>query len=128
MTPPRRSLTSKQRQALYERCRGEKDYPDCNICGLPIQPGQRWHESHDPRLPRALGGDVTGIAHERCNLDHAHTHDVPLIAKTIRRRQKHTGAFRRQSRLPGAKDSNIRITINKGPVDRRTGEPLRRRS
>jgi hypothetical protein len=29
--------------------------------------------------------------------------------------------------LPGCKDSNVKMTFYRGPVDRRTGEPLRGR-
>jgi hypothetical protein len=113
-------LTSKQREALYDRCRGDAEYPSCNICLLPITPGQLWHESHNPLLPKALGGLIDGIAHARCNLDHNHQHDTPLVAKVRRRRQKHIGAFRRKQYrpLPGTKASGWRHRMN-GDWERR---------
>lgn len=115
-----RSLTTKQREQLYDSCRGSNIFPACNICKLPIGPGQKWHQSHDPLLPGAIGGKVTGIAHSRCNLEHAHAIDVPLIAKNKRQRQKHIGAFRSSSRpMPGTKRSGIRKRMN-GNVERWT--------
>ncbi len=119
----RRSLTTKQREELYERCRGERKFPDCNICFLPIHPGQRWHESHDPLLPRALGGVATGIAHERCNLQHNHHHDTPLVAKITRVRRKDIGAFRSYRPMLGSRASGVSKPFRGPPIDRRTGEP-----
>jgi hypothetical protein len=122
------SLTSRQREELYDRCRGEAEFPTCNICGGLILKGQRWHESHDPLLPRAAGGEVTGIAHERCNLDHNHAHDTPLVAKMKRLRQRDIGAYVKppSSRpLPGSRRSGIKLPFNGPPIDRRTGQPWR---
>lgn len=122
------SLTTKQREQLWDACRGDAELPTCNICHLPIQRGQRWHESHNPLLPRALGGMVTGIAHERCNLDHAAKHDVPLIAKNNRQRQKDIGAYvKRQHRpMPGTKASGIKIPFRGPTVWRDSGRPIGR--
>lgn len=119
------SLTTKQREQLYDACRGDKLYPDCNICLLPISAGQSWHESHNPHLPKALGGLVDGIAHQRCNLDHAHRIDIPLIAKIKRVRQKFiraTVASRRP--LPGGRGDNMKKRMDGTVVDRRTGLPF----
>lgn len=133
MRPPRSRLSNRQREDLWDsECvkatqakRGE--YPICNICDTPIiPPADRWHESHDPYLPRALGGAVTGIAHDRCNLDHANIHDKPLIAKADRIRQKFIGAFRSSSPpIVGSKRSGIALPFRGGPIDRRTGQPWR---
>jgi len=120
------SLTTKQREQLYDRCRGDKVYPDCNICLLPISAGQNWHESHNPHLPKALGGLVDGIAHAKCNLDHAYKIDIPLIAKVKRIRQRWiraTVASRRP--LPGGRNSPFKIKMDGAVVDRRTGLPWR---
>ncbi|MBN8955251.1 MAG: hypothetical protein J0H17_01415 [Rhizobiales bacterium] len=116
--PPRKRLSSSAREALYDACRGGKEFPDCNICGQPIGKGQRWHESHDPLLPHALGGAVTGIAHARCNLDHAYEVDIPLVAKVKRQRQKDIGAFRTSRPLPGGRDDRLKKKIN-GRVEER---------
>jgi autotransporter passenger strand-loop-strand repeat protein len=59
-------LSTARREALYDRARGDKEYPDCNICGLPVFPFDRWEESHVP-VPKCFGGTATGIAHTRCN-------------------------------------------------------------
>jgi hypothetical protein len=115
-----RSLTTKQREELYDSCRGDNIFPTCNICGGPIGPGQKWHQSHNPLLPGAIGGKVDGIAHAKCNLDHAHEIDVPLIAKVKRMRQKHIGAYRSSSRpINGSKRSPFRKKMN-GQVEWRT--------
>lgn len=62
-------MNPKQREALYDRCRDGLPYPLCNLCGLPVYPGDSWDESHFP-VPKSLGGTETGIAHMRCNRDH----------------------------------------------------------
>lgn len=120
-------LTNKQRMELFDACRGDRQYPNCNICGQPIQTGQKWHASHNPLLPRALGGDYDGVAHDRCNLEHAHQHDVPLIAKNDRIRQKHAGAWRTSRPMVGSAASDIKIPFRGPPIDRRTGQPWRGR-
>ncbi len=118
-------LTSRQREDLYDRCRGEAEYPTCNLCLLPITRGQEWDESHNPYLPRALGGLVDGIAHRKCNRDHGAQHDVPLIARITRLRQKDIGAFVKRSRpIIGSKRSGIKVSFNRPPVWRDSGKPL----
>lgn len=125
------SLTARQREQLYDReakaarTSGLGEYPICNLCDCPVGPGQAWDESH-VGAPKALGGTDTGLAHRRCNREHGARIVTPMVAKTKRSRQKHIGARLRSARpLPGGRDSNIKITINGGPVDRRTGEPWR---
>jgi len=111
-------LTSKDREKLYDTCRGEREFPPCAICGLEIHPGQDWDKSHDKHLPKALGGKVDGIAHRRCNREHNNRVDTPRIAKAKRQRQKHIGAHRSASRpIPGSRASGIRRRMN-GQVER----------
>src|SRR5438128_2042046 len=98
------TLSSRDREKLYDaeaakaRECGRGEYPICNICDGPIGIGQRWHVSHDPTKPRWLGGAVTGIAHARCNLDHAYTIDTPAFHKSNRVRQRYIGAKVRKGR------------------------------
>jgi|GEM_PF-5122552 len=115
MSRKRHRLTAAQREALWDNeaakaaasLRGQ--FPICALCGNGIFPGQLWHQNHDRHLPHAIGGEVDGISHVKCNLDHAHRVDVPLIAKVKRIRQKHIGAQLRSQRLiPGSKGSGIR--------------------
>lgn len=104
-------LTPKQREHLYDievakslaAKRGR--FPLCQLCDLPITPGQRWHDNHDKYLPHAIGGQRDGISHERCNLDHARSVDVPLIAKVKRIRRKHIGAKINPHPMIGSKAS-----------------------
>jgi hypothetical protein len=130
-------LSTKAREKLYDaeaakaRAAGRGDLPICNICDCPIDgKTQAWHESHDPTKPRWLGGEVTGIAHERCNLLHNNQHDTPLFAKNNRQRQGYIGAKVSAYRpMPGTKRSGIRKPMRpySDPVDRRTGQPWRGR-
>lgn len=119
MTPKRKRLTASQREDLYDSevakalASGRGQFPLCALCGNGIFPGQAWHESHNKFLPHAIGGDPDGIAHERCNLDHNHAVDTPLVAKVKRIRRKHIGAQLKTSRpIPGSKGSGIRKRVN----------------
>lgn len=126
------TLSASAREKLYDaearkaRAAGLGNLPICNICGNAID-GRRdvWHESHDPLIPKHMGGAVTGIAHERCNLDHNHKIDTPLYWKNRRIRQRHIGAKRPGTKLPGSRLSPFKKKINGQVVDRRTGEPWR---
>lgn len=115
-------LSSTKREELYDHWRGDAKHPTCNICSLLIFPGQDWDESHNPLLPGAIGGAVTGLAHRRCNRRHNNTHDTPLVAKVKRIRQKHIGAFRTRTQLPGGRDDPRKRTMRGEVVSRATGE------
>lgn len=128
----RHRLTSKQREELYDReakkalAAGLGELPICNICTLPVDGARdRWHDSHNPYLPHALGGERDGIAHERCNLRHNNKHDTPLVAKNKRVRQNHIGATAPSLRpLPGGRNDWLKKKIDGTVVNRRTGESL----
>jgi hypothetical protein len=123
-------LSSTKREQLYKaeaakaRAAGLGPLPICNICGFAIDgTRQRWHVSHDPVKARWLNGAVTGIAHARCNLDHAYTVDTPKFHKSNRVRQKYIGAKVRKGRpMIGTFDSNVKIPMTRGrPINRQTG-------
>lgn len=126
-------LSSSAREKLYDaeaakaKAAGLGELPICNLCHSPIDgTRQRWHESHDPHIPKHMGGDVTGIAHERCNLKHNNDHDTPLYWKTKRARWRHIGARVAQGKaLPGTRASGIKKPFRGPPIDRNTGEPWR---
>lgn len=113
-------LSSSAREKLYDaecakaEAAGRGSLPICNICDCPIDGTKdRWHESHDPQIPRHMGGDITGIAHEACNLRHNNEHDTPLYWKNRRVRQRHIGAHVTRSRpLPGTKASGWKHKMN----------------
>lgn len=118
-------LSSTKREQLYDaealkaREAGKGDLPICNICDLPIDGvKQAWDESHDPSIPRWLGGVITGIAHRRCNRQHNNDHDTPLFAKSNRQRRMNIGAKRSQFRLPGGRDDRIKKKISGEVVPR----------
>lgn len=126
------TLTARKRQELYDReaakakASGRGEYPLCNLCGLPVSPGQQWDESHDPGRPRAFGGTDTAIAHRRCNRDHGARFVTPMVAKANRQRFAHTGAKLKSRRpLPGGKSDAIKKKMDGSVIDRRTGAPWR---
>jgi hypothetical protein len=126
-------LSSSAREKLYDaeaakaRAAGLGDLPICNICKLPVDGiRQRWHASHNPKIPKHMGGEITGIAHERCNTHHNNTHDTPLFHKVKRVRQRYIGAKAPKGRpMVGTKASGIKKPFDGHPIDRRTGQPLR---
>lgn len=117
-----RPLSSRAREELYDRYRGNAPYPTCNLCGLLIYPGQLWDESHEKHKPRWLGGKVEGLAHRRCNRLHNNHHDTPLYHKNKRQRQKHIGAWQPRRPMQGGRDDPRKRTMAGRVVDRRTGE------
>jgi hypothetical protein len=120
LTYPTRSLSTSAREALYNRCKGDAEFPTCNICGLPVDgTRQAWDESHDPDLPpRCWGGTITGVAHRDCNRRHGAEVVVPMVAKADRVRQRFNGSYKSRHKLPGGRDSNIKIKIGGGVVAR----------
>ena len=126
------SLSSSARAKLYDaeaakaKAAGLGFLPICNICRAPIDGRRdRWHESHDPSIPKHMGGEITGIAHERCNLRHNNEHDTPLYWKVKRVRWRHIGAKAPSGRpMPGTRASGIKKPFNGPPINRRTGKPL----
>lgn len=118
-------LSSTKREELYDaetekaREAGLGELPICNICHLPIDGTKsRWDASHDPMKPRWLGGDITGIAHSRCNRQHNNNVDTPLFAKSRRQRWMNIGAKRSQFPMPGGRDDKIKKKINGMVVER----------
>ena len=125
----RRRLSPRAREELYDRVLAEQivagiatDTPTCNICGLPIIRGIRWHESHMPAPHAITGAPADGISHPKCNLDRAYAHDIPLIAKARRQRQRDIGATLSRSPLPCGRDDSRKKKLTGEVVDRRTGE------
>lgn len=126
-------ISTTAREKLYDAeaakalAAGRGDLPICNICDCPINgKTQRWHVSHDPSKPRWLAGEVTGIAHERCNTLHNNQHDTPLYSKTRRQRQADIGARVARTRpLPGGRSDFLKKKMDGTVIDRRTGLPWR---
>ena len=124
------SLSSSAREKLYDaetakaRAAGLGNLPICNICGNQVDGRRdRWHESHDPQIPKHMGGNVTGIAHERCNLKHNNEIDTPLYWKNKRVRQRHIGAKVASGRsFQGNRGSYLKKKLNGSVVIRATGE------
>lgn len=123
-------LTAAQREELWDReaakasASGRGQFPLCRLCDCPIFPGQRWHENHNRYQPHAIGGEVDGISHERCNIDHANAIDKPHIAKVKRQRQKHIGAELSSLRpLPFGRTDHLKRKVTGEIVLRDTNQP-----
>jgi hypothetical protein len=125
LTYTRKRLSSTAREALYDRCRGDKEFPDCNICGLPVDGvRQAWHESHDPDgPPHCFGGTETGIAHAECNLRHGAEVVVPMDAKATRIRQNFIGASVSRFPMRGGRNDSIKRKVGGGVVPRQSRVP-----
>ena len=114
----RARLSPRRRLQIFEAHNGI-----CHICRQPIQPGQRWEISHP--IPIALGG-----ADDDTNRAPAHKHpchstvtaarDIPAIAKAVRVRAKHIGAYRSSKPLPAGRDSRWSKKISGEVVARTT--------
>ena len=112
-------LSNRAREALYDRCRGDAEFPTCNICSQLILVGDSWDESHDPEgPPRCFGGTETGVAHRTCNRTHGAQVVRPLDAKATRVRQKHIGAFQTRHKLPGGRTDSRKRKLDGEVVSR----------
>ena len=123
--------SASDRERLYDREAAKAraigfSYPQCNLCGLEIAPGHRWHESHVGR-PKALGGKETGMAHDKCNLDHNNRFVTPSVAKAKRQARVHKGCKQTATPLPFGRNSNRSKKLNGEIVERLTlGQKLAR--
>lgn len=126
MKNKRKKYSNRERQEIYDRCCGDKQFPDCNICDLPVMHGQSWDVSHDPQgKPHALGGTEVGIAHSRCNRLHGAQVVHPMMAKLERIRQRFTGAWRPRYPMRCGRHDNIKRTLDGRIVERKTlGEQM----
>lgn len=121
----RKRLSTTARELLYravllkqQKLGLTSELPLCNICGLPIARGIRWHESHMPAPHAITGAPADGIAHPACNLDRAHKHDAPRIAKANRQRQRDIGAYVARFPMRGGRDDALKRTMGGRTVPR----------
>lgn len=116
----RRGLSSTDREKLYDRCRGENQFPICNIpgCGLPVDGRyQAWDESHIG-APHCFGGTEVGVAHRECNRRHGAEVVTPAYAKAGRVRRNFIGASISDYPMPGGRDDMIKRTMSGRAVKR----------
>jgi hypothetical protein len=115
----RKRLSTTERERLYDDARGDRIFPVCPRCGLPVFPTDRWHAGHE--LSPLLGGRNVSdqVEHGRCNLAFAAQVEVPLIAHNNRMRQRFIGAFQSRFPLPGGRDDRLKRKIDGTVVERR---------
>lgn len=114
-TTARKAMSPTRRLRIWEAHAGR-----CIICKNPID-GVRepWIVEHVRAL--GLGGEDTdancGPAHAACADDKTHRQDIPAIARAKRQKLKALG-IRKESRMPGAKNSPWKQKIGGGWVRR----------
>lgn len=81
-----------QREALNAALDGHRRLPICNLCGLAVEIGHDWDDSHAPEKPKCFGGTRRGVAHRRCNRDHGAKVVTPAFAESNRKQARHIGA------------------------------------
>jgi len=122
-TTPRKVLTPRQRLALFEAFKGI-----CPLCEQRIQVGEKWIDEHMRALGLAGSNDWDNRApvHEHCAKLKTKD-DMARINKAKRQKMHHLGIKPESRRkLPGSKDSPIKIKLDGTRVWRATGLPVRR--
>jgi 5-methylcytosine-specific restriction protein A len=117
----RRRFNPKDLEDLLAKFKGQ-----CRMCLVEIGGGTGLEWDH--RIPLAIGGDdeLTNLE-PLCRKCHRlkTNGDMATIAKTRRQRQDHLGIKNpNRRRMPGSRDSNVKIKMDGTRVDRRTGERL----
>jgi hypothetical protein len=95
----------------------------CNLCRMPVDPGEAWDISHIG-VPAAHDGQTVGIAHRACNHADNHVNVIPFVAKTKRMYRNHHGIDEpglTPQALPFGRKSKLRKKLNGEIVPRRSG-------
>jgi hypothetical protein len=128
----RREFPSPVKRAAYERSGG---ICECHriphvfsvACGCPLGEGNTFYEHI---VEAALGGDATldncAVLTRTCWRFKTARNDQPRVAQAKRMQDRARGIRPKPFRpLPGSRHSPVKISMWRGPVDRRTGEPWR---
>lgn len=115
----RKRLSTRDRERLFNKARGDEECPTCPRCELLVRKTDRWHAGHE--LSPLLGGrnDADQVEHAFCNLRFAREYEVPLIAHNDRMRQRANGAYRSRYPMRGGRDDTIKRTMGGRVVERR---------
>lgn len=127
----RREFPAQVKRDAWDRCKDAAGIARCEGCTARLSAGnvhydERIDGEFDHDQPDAMLGESTL---ENCKVLCRTCHglktkqDRKTIAKSNRVRDLARG-IRNRSKLPGSRDSNIKLRINGPPIDRRTGKPL----
>lgn len=128
---PRAEFSSSVKRTALERSAG---ICECHLiphvfavaCGRPIGTGNTFFEHIDPdAISKRNDIENCAVLCRTCWRAKTDSYDKPTIAKARRIRDVNFGIKDRwRRRLPGSRDSNIKIKIGGGVVDRKTGVRL----
>jgi len=120
---PRKRLSTRDSERLYDKARGDRRYPICPRCRLPVFSTDRWHAGHELSPLLCGRNDADQVEHARCNLRFSAEVEVPLIAHNKRVRQRFIGAFRTRYPMPGGRDDRVKRKIDGSVVPRHPRSP-----
>ena len=130
----RNEFPSPVKRAAYERSGGICEchlipHVFAHFCGLPLGDGNTFYEHINPdRISGRNDLDNCAVLTRNCWRFKTDQYDLPVIAKNDRQQDSARGIKSRwRGRLPGARDSDVKMKINQfaaQPVNRRTGERL----
>jgi len=137
MTRTRREFPNSVKRAARDRaagvceCHRVPQLPTfCKGCGCKLGPGNIFYEHIDPD---GLCGEPSllncAVLVKTCWRIKTNGYDIPKVAQAKRREDRHSGIARTTWRpMAGTKASGIKLSLRpySRPIDRRTGQPLRR--
>jgi 5-methylcytosine-specific restriction protein A len=110
------------RLRLFEACGGR-----CQLCTRQTRAGDRWVADHIQAIINGGANRETNlqIICDWCDRKVKTPADVAQKSKEYKKRLRDRG-IKKPSRMPGGRDSNIKIKMDGTVVDRRTGLPIER--
>lgn len=98
----------------------------CYLTGEPIREGDAWDIEHVIAITNGGENRESNLAPALRTAHREKTRqDVRIKAKRDNALKKRFGLKAPKRPMPGGRNSNIKITMAHGPVDRRTGKPIK---